>query len=180
MAEDKNTGAGPKDREVRVTSTATLQRQEINQPRPAPSAGVSVQRPARTLIGWMNPIDARLSLAGRNQNERDRPEFQQIVDDARRAVTGRVAGLDQKRAVSHPPEMLADYIRQLQQNPASAQYFAEGWVVRIADLRHICSFQPHVFTEDAAQRVAAVEPGDLGAIARNTAAAITRPHRRRI
>jgi hypothetical protein len=116
----------------------------------------------------MNPTDARLSLAGRNQNERDRPEFQQIVDDARRAVTARAADLNQKHAVSDPPEVLMNYIQQLQQNPASAQYFAEGWVVRIADLRRICSFQPHVFTEDAAQRVAAVEPGDLGAVARVT------------
>jgi len=148
-----------------VTSTATLQRQEVAQIGPPPTDAVSVQRATRTLIGWMHPGEATLALAGRNQGEQQRPEYAEIAGQARQAVSARAAGIDQAGVLADPPEALEPYIAELRQNPASRSFFAEGWVVKVADLRRICSFQPHVFTEDASERVRAIDEGEIAAIA---------------
>jgi hypothetical protein len=163
MADQNRPSATP--RTVKVTSSATLQRQEVAQIGPPPNDAVSVQRATRTLIGWMHPGEATLALAGRNQGEQQRPEYADIARQARHAVAARAVGIDQSEAIVDPPESLRPYIDELRQNAASAGYFREGWVVKLADLRRICSFQPHVFTEDSSQRVRAIQEDDIAAIA---------------
>src|SRR6266516_2707750 len=133
-------------------------------PETVAASGAGLQRPARALIGWMNPNEARLTLAGR-RTDADHPEHALCVEQARAAVAGRVPGLDQTNLVREAPVELREHLEALRQHPAGAPYFNEGWTVGLADLRTVCAIQPHVFVDHASQRVAEVDPGDLRSLA---------------
>jgi hypothetical protein len=124
---------------------------------------VQLQRAARVLIGWMRPADARASIAGPGVTPTG--EHEQTVATAIAAVSARAAGLDQAGVVTPATEELTVHLELLRQNTASLPFFAEGWTVAIADLSRICAVQPHVATDDAAQRAADIDPGDLLSIA---------------
>src|SRR6266540_3664693 len=68
-----------------------------------------LQRPARALIAWMNPNEARLTLAGRRADG-EHPEHEQRSQQARAAVAARVPGVDQTNLISEAPAELRDHL----------------------------------------------------------------------
>lgn len=133
----------------------------------APQSVVTVsQRAARALIGWMAPNEAALAMVGRQMNVTASPEQVERARRAREIVAARRPGVDQSGLTQPIPPELADHEAQLRRSPAAAQLFAEGWRIGLADLRKTCSFQPLVFTENADERTAGLEPTDIRSIAR--------------
>jgi hypothetical protein len=84
---------------------------------------------------------------------------------ARAAVAGRQPGLDQTGVVSPAPAELAEHIAALQQHPAVAPYFTEGWVVSLVDLRKVCAVQPNIFVDHSTERVRDVDATDIRSVA---------------
>lgn len=66
-----------------------------------------------------------------------------------------------------PPDLSA-YVEALRAQPAAAPFFAEGFDVRMVDLRRICAVQPHVHVEHSMERVQGVDASDLKTVARVT------------
>src|SRR5438132_14025966 len=86
-----------------------------------PGSLSGLQRPARALIGWMNPGEARLTLAGRRADG-EHLEHGTRVEQARAAVVARVPGVDQTNLISEAPAELLDHVAALRQHPAGAPY----------------------------------------------------------
>lgn len=135
---------------------------------PAPSevaAAAGSSYPGRALIGWMSEQEAALTLASRRQDQADNEAFRMQARAAHAAVAARPTGVDQDGLVGPAPDSLASHIEQLAQQPASAPFFAEQWEVGMVDLSRVCALQPAVRSEQAAARVAGVDPDDVAAIA---------------
>jgi hypothetical protein len=60
-------------------------------------------RPARVLIGWMDPEEAALTLAGRQSGDAARPEHQLRVGQARTVAGARRPVLEVAGVVTEPP-----------------------------------------------------------------------------
>lgn len=134
---------------------------------PAPGTGIQRRRPARALLGWLPAEPAEFLLAeqaGAGPSEAQRTR----VREARDAVVARPAGIDQAGLVSALPAELAGHVAQLESTPAGAGMRAEGWDIVMVDLDRVAAFQPHVFTDTAAERVAVLDPGDLQSLAELT------------
>ena len=116
----------------------------------------------------MTPEQGALTLAGRVTELANDQALLDRVEAARAAVAAREAGLSQDGLVEDPPEELQPFIAQLQNHPAATGMFAEGWTVKIVDLRRVCSLQQQVHAEQAAERVASVDPASLTSIAEVT------------
>lgn len=124
---------------------------------------LQLQRPARALIGWMSPDEAAQWVAG--QGNVVEPQHRNTVSAARAAVAVRIAGCDQVGVITPAPSALSAHREALRNNPASAIYFQEGWDLAIADLSRVAAIQRHVLTDDATERVAAIDPTDINSIA---------------
>jgi len=124
-----------------------------------------LQRRGRALIGWMNPDEARLSLAGRKVDQRDHQEYVQRVEQARAAVASRPPGIDQTNVVSVVPDALSDHVEALRQHQSSAPYFNEGWRVAVVDLSKVCAAQPSIFSDQAVERVVGVDEDSIVSLA---------------
>lgn len=133
-----------------------------------PADGGQPMRPARALVGWMAPGAAELMLASNTMGVPLNEEQRSRLDQMREAVAGRPAGLDQTGLVSTPPPALDSYLARLQATAAGEQMIREGWEVQLIDLDRVIAFQPHVFTDAAAPRVAALDVDDLSAVAQLT------------
>jgi hypothetical protein len=97
------------------------------------------------------------------------PEAQRArVREARDAVAGRPAGIDQAGIVSALPAELAGHAARLEATPAGTGMRADGWEIALVDLGCVAAFQTHVFTDTATERVAGLDPGDLQSIAELT------------
>jgi hypothetical protein len=123
-----------------------------------------VKRPARALLGWMQREQAQRIQAGQRADA-NLPEHEERARRARISVGARPAGIDQTNLISEAPAELQEHIAALQKAPAASQYFQQGWRVCVADLRKVCALQPQIFTDDAVERTAGVQPGDLNGIA---------------
>jgi hypothetical protein len=115
----------------------------------------------RGLIGWMSEEEAKLSLAGRRADLKDRDEYVRRAQEARAAVARRPTGLDQSGVISAAPNELDAHVQTLRQDPMAVVYFNEGWAVSIVDLSKVCAAQPHIATERAIQRVENLQGTDL-------------------
>src|SRR5436190_22428693 len=93
-----------------------------------------IQRPARALIGWMTPVEARLTLAGRRGDQSDQPEFAEQSVRMQEAVARRAPGIDQSDTIIPLPEALTGYVEALRQHPGAASYFADKWTIALVDL----------------------------------------------
>lgn len=125
-------------------------------------------REARALIGWMHPKEAALTLAGRRHDRANSPSFFQRAEKARLAVAARPTRLRENDIVADAPASLDGHIDELRRHSVASQYFAEGWSVKMADLRSVCAMQPTVFSDSAKERVQGVAEADIEAIARVT------------
>lgn len=123
-----------------------------------------IRRPARALLGWMQPEEAQRIQAGQ-RTDINVPEYAQRAERARMAVAARPVGLDQANLITEAPDELREYVAALQQAPAAAQYLLQGWRVCIADLQRVCALQPQIFTDHAVERASGLEPGNLRRIA---------------
>lgn len=129
--------------------------------------GWQSKRPARVPLGWLPQEDGELLLA--SQENTGEPEAQRgRVCEARESVAARDADVDQTGLISDLPAQVADHIARLDVTPPGTRMRAEGWDIAMVDLDRIIAFQPHVFTNDASERVAALDPDDLQSIAELT------------
>jgi hypothetical protein len=123
------------------------------------------QNVGRALIGWMTANEATLWLSGRRVDLQNNEEYQHRAEQARIAVAGRPAGIDQAGIATACPPELNEHVGALQQNAAGAQFFNEGWHISIVDLSRVCAAQPHINTSMATQRVEGLEPQNLVSLA---------------
>lgn len=126
-----------------------------------------VMRPARALIGWMNESSA-MRMLGHDPGALSEADRLGLIHAAQARVAERESGVDQSDAITEPPAELQDYITALYQHPVMEQFTKEGWRVCLANLRKLCSIQPAVFLDHAAERARAARPDDLDALARIT------------
>ncbi len=134
---------------------------------PERPSSTQVRRPARALIGWMRPEAAQATLlAGGTETDAVASRAAlAAAARARRAVAARPEGIDQDGLVRPAPPELAGHIRELQASQAAQPYFAEGWRVALVDLTRVVACQPATVSDQATNRVAAIDPGDLAAVA---------------
>jgi len=133
------------------------------------STGTSLNRPARALLGWMEPAEAESWLVGHQDGLNPTPAQTTLAAQMRATVAARPVNLNQTDVVTAPPAALAGYIRKLEQNSEFATMLREGFTVAIADLTKLCALQPYVyidrFEERIAETEAEVQAGDLMALA---------------
>jgi len=116
------------------------------------------------LLGWLPPEQGEFLLAN-HAGARPAEALRARIREALSAVAARPAGLDQTAAVSALPPELTDHAAQVGMTLAGASMQAEGWDIAMVDLDRIVAFQPNVFTDTTADRVAGLDPGDLRSIA---------------
>jgi len=128
---------------------------------PAPPEPPRLERSARVLIGWMQSDDALRTLCGNRGDVEPSDDQRERVARARQVVAARGEGIDQTELLQARPAELAPHVDALRQTPASAELLNGGWDVALVDLGRVCTFQPSVFDEQAAERVADAAPGDV-------------------
>jgi hypothetical protein len=124
-----------------------------------------IQRPARTLLGWLTDEQALHFLSGQR---RDVPLVgwqEERAREARAAVAKRPATVDQDNIVRDIPSELTSHVAAMQAAPPVQAFFKEGWEVKLVDLRRVCALQPQVFTDHAEERAAQVDPNSMTSIA---------------
>jgi hypothetical protein len=119
-------------------------------------------RPARALLGWMDPEEAVLMQAGRRQEDAGRPEYARRAEQARLVAGSRRRVIEADGVVTEAPEALRRYRAEFETRPQTAHLLAEGWRVALIDLRRVCAVQPTVFTD---RELPDVDPDDLVALA---------------
>jgi hypothetical protein len=120
-------------------------------------------RPARVLIAWMRPHDAALTLAGRQEEDADRPEYRRRVEQARTVAGSRLTSIETQGVVTEPPPSFQSYLESFAANPVTAEVLAEGFRIALVDLRRVCAAQPMVFMDT--ELPDEIDPDDLEAIA---------------
>src|SRR4051812_44332560 len=93
-----------------------------------------VTRPAKALIGWMTQEEGQLSLAGRQIQDAQKPEYIAKVRDARTAVQKRQPAVDQSELLAEVPPELQEYLASFKAQPAFKPFSDENWSLKIADL----------------------------------------------
>ncbi len=123
---------------------------------------------ARALLAWMSLEPASLMLMQGRQSGTFTAEMQQRWHDAQAARQQRTEPVDQSDLIRPLPRDLASYVTRLGKNPQARQYFDEGWQPALVDLPRVCAFQPHVYIDQAQDRVAEVNVRDQRALAEVT------------
>jgi hypothetical protein len=126
-----------------------------------------VTRPARALIGWMRE-SAALGLLANHPDLGSDDDRLRVIRSAQASMKARPVAGEQLNVVSEPPESLAEYVRELMAHGVMDQFKAEGWTVRMADLRRVCSVQPSVFLDHAADRTRTAAADDIEGLAQIT------------
>jgi hypothetical protein len=145
-----------------IMANANLTVVSTEEPPERPSI-TQVRRPARALVGWMRPEAAQaVLLAGSTEPAAEAAAA--TAERARRAVAARPEGIDQDGLVRPAPE-LAGHIRELQASQAAQPYHAEGWRVALVDLARVVACQPFAVSDQATNRVNAIDPEDPASVA---------------
>lgn len=124
-----------------------------------------VTRPARILLGWLQPDEAHLMLAQRmaqsaiDQSHVDRAKV------ARETVAQRAPYSEEVQTLSDPGGELSDHINKFVGHPDYAAYQVEGWAIKIVDLSKVIALQPVVLWDHAVERTQAATPGDMPVLA---------------
>lgn len=125
-----------------------------------------VERPARALLGWMQPHEALLMLTGRRQDVAPTDEQRLLVERLRDGVARRATGIDQSGIEQPATAALTPYLADLEKDQAAAGLIASGCRVALIDLARVIAAQPLVHVDHADERVAAAQLGDIASIAR--------------
>ena len=128
----------------------------------------TLRRPGRALIGWMADDRGAIVLAGGHQDGGSDVSLVNRVRAARAAVAERAAGIDQDKIIDDTHSSLATITQRLRQQPNTGAFWNEGWKVAVVDLARVCSLQQSVASQQAADRVADVDPEDLVSLAEVT------------
>jgi hypothetical protein len=129
---------------------------------------VTLRRPGRSLIGWMSVDQGAITLAGRDQSGAQRADLRDRVSAARSRVAARAPGLNQSDLVDESHGDLATIVERLRAQQDTAPFWAEGWTVGVVDLSRVCSLQQSVASEQASERVAAVDADNVISVAETT------------
>jgi hypothetical protein len=119
-------------------------------------------RPARTLIGWLDPQEAVLTQAGRQTQDAGKPEYELRARQARLAAGARRFSVDPLSVVTEAPPPLHAFKADFEAHPRAELIMAEGWRVALIDLRGVVAMQPTVLTD---VQVPEVDPEDFAALA---------------
>src|SRR5260370_42511955 len=125
-----------------------------------------VERPARALLGWMQPNEALLMLTGRRQDVAPTEEQRQFGERLRDGVARRATGIDQSGIEEPATAALSPYLADLEKDQAAAGLIASGCKVALIDLARVIAGQPLVHVEHADERAAAVHLGAMPPLAR--------------
>jgi hypothetical protein len=127
-----------------------------------------VTRPARALVGWMQPAEAQLMLAQRMVQLAEQPVHADRAAAAQQTVLSRSPMVGEPHVLDEPGPELQEHIANLIAHPDYRPFAAEGWAVRIADLSKVIALQPMVFWDHARERTSAAVSGDMAVLARIT------------
>jgi hypothetical protein len=120
-----------------------------------------VFRPARTLIGWLDPEEAVLTQA-RRQTQEVKPEYELRARQARLVAGARRFSVDPRSVVTEAPPVLHAFKAEFEGHPRAELMMAEGWRVALVDLRGVVAMQPSVLTDT---QVPEVDAEDFAALA---------------
>jgi hypothetical protein len=135
------------------------------QPGNAAGGLAPLTRAGRSLIGWMAPQEAQLSLAGRRMDHATFPPYIERAAKAREAAEKRLVR-DVTGAVAAAPSTLGFHIAHMRNVPAvRSGYFDVGFEVELVDLTLVAAMQPFVGVDHARDRVADAVPDDMESIA---------------
>jgi hypothetical protein len=129
---------------------------------PALPQAAHLERPARVLLGWLTPDEARRHATGFGTRPLA-PEAEDATNRSIAAVDARAVGIDQNGLISDTPVELNEHVERLRQTAPA--YFNEGWRVAIVDLSRVCAIQPFVYSDQAQQRVQQVNAEEIVSIA---------------
>ena len=111
-----------------------------------------VTRPARVLLGWLQPTEAHLMLAQRiaqsvvDQAHADRARV------ARETVAARTPYSEEAQTLSEPGAEISEHIEKLATHADYTPYKAEEWSIKIVDLSKVIALQPAVLWDHALER----------------------------
>lgn len=128
----------------------------------------SLRRPGRALIGWMTTDQGAVALAGGEQAGATQPELRQRVDAARAIAAARTDSVSQDDLVDEHHADLDAIKQRLRSQDNTTAFWNEGWRVAIVDLTRVLSLQQSVASQQARDRVAAVDPESMTSIAEVT------------
>jgi hypothetical protein len=122
-------------------------------------------RPARALLGWMDPEDAKRVLVSNRGDAQASAEQVRAVETAHQAVSRRAIFENAMTPETDLPSELLSYVDRLQKSPSGMNYFMEGWRIGIVNLSRLISFQPAVFVDSAVERVRDLKANDVESLA---------------
>jgi hypothetical protein len=125
----------------------------------------SLRRPGRVLIGWMASEQGAIALAGGDQSGATRADLRERVDEARAAVATREEEVSQDDIIDDAHAELPAITERLQAQENATAFWTEGWRVAVVDLSRVCSLQQSVASQQAHDRVAAIDPQSMTSIA---------------
>jgi hypothetical protein len=117
----------------------------------------------KVLIGW-NEINPVQLLTGNNQMLVTQDHLQ-IVQQAVNVKNARQPFINPTDVISEPGPELTQYINQFWQQPNMQAFIQEGWTIKIADLKKVCTIQPSVEMIKSVERVQNVAPENLVSLA---------------
>lgn len=134
-------------------------------PEPQPPAAVGI-RPGRALIGWMRPEQALAMLSGSPNGAQATQDQRDQVARAREMVATRPQETPAiEEATQLNPPVLGAIGQRLMGHPSMQAYVNEGWQISMVNLAAVRSFQGHIVTDHAAERVGDPDPDDLDQLA---------------
>jgi hypothetical protein len=117
-----------------------------------------ITRPARALIGWIDPRRVDSLFAGP-----DLPAYQQAAARARAAVRARAPSVEQADVLGPLPKDAREYVTEWMAGNLNA---ADGsWRGEMADLRQVFAAQPFIFTDHVHERVSDLDENDAVSLA---------------
>ena len=127
-----------------------------------------VTRPARALVGWMQPAEAQLMLAQRMVQLAEQPAHVDRAAAAQQTVSSRAPMVGEPHVLDEPGAELQEHIGNLIAHSDYRSFATERWTVRIADLSRVIALQPMVFWDHARERTSSAVSGDMAVLARIT------------
>jgi len=117
------------------------------------------------LIGWIQARDVAEWVAEIPPGIAAHSEAIEHARRARIAVASRPPNGTQTNPTVAVPKTLDAHLEKLRQVPDYIAMLTQGFTVAVADLAELYALQPNVSIDQAAQRVATIDPDDLAALA---------------
>lgn len=128
----------------------------------------TLRRPGRALVGWMPTDQGAIALSGGDPQGATQDELLERAEAARAAVAARAAEVSQADIVDDAHLELPAIAQRLQAQENTPAFWNEGWTVAVVDLARVCSLQQSVASQQARERVGAIDPESMASIAEIT------------